>query len=440
MNVTAKSPASCLFCGAQYAVRSGLRKTRTGIKQVFRCKTYFRRFSGDSPTACRTPPHVIRRALTRVCQDYTYDEALRSIAAHLRIRVSKSAISKWVTDFTPRISAQTLDRAGRRAVSGVRDVRPYRHAETRSRITPGNANRDTPRKHAMTRLTEGNALPPNKLCGYYTSAMSRPWTRASNMANGLLKKLGLAAAITGSALLGAREAKAASVPWGVDTPASDILLFADPIYGYPVESYSVGSVNLVNDYNGQLLPNNFAFGLICTAVFDGGYEADLGLINRNNSGSSSAEYVPVIAAESFFGSGNDRYLGVIDYDGDGDLGDYDPVTGEFAMDPGDRLIGNVTVGFNSGVLTVDGHYYAVPEASTGVLTALGLSALALPSGTNVIHFRIAMTNLSSFRLECRDSLTNAAWTSLGQYSVTGAVTEVSDTNTAPARFYRAVSP
>ena len=64
----------------------------------------------------------------------------------------------------------------------------------------------------------------------------------------------------------------------------------------------------------------------------------------------------------------------------------------------------------------------------------------MPNGTNVIHFRIAVTNLSSFRLECRDSLTNAAWSSLGTFSATGTVTEVSDTNTAPARFYRAVSP
>jgi len=85
-------------------------------------------------------------------------------------------------------------------------------------------------------------------------------------------------------------------------------------------------------------------------------------------------------------------------------------------------------------------WYSVPEPSTGALTALGLSALALPNGTNIVHFRIAVTNLASFRLECRDSLTNAAWTSLGTFSVTGAVTEVPDTNTAPARFYRAVSP
>ena len=64
----------------------------------------------------------------------------------------------------------------------------------------------------------------------------------------------------------------------------------------------------------------------------------------------------------------------------------------------------------------------------------------MPHGTNVVRFRIAVTNLASFRLECRDSLTNAAWTSLGTISATGAVTEAADTNTAPARFYRVVSP
>jgi len=116
MNVTVKSPASCPFCGTQNAVRSGLRKTRTGIKQVFRCKTCFRRFSGDSPTACRTPPHVIRRALALVCQDYTYDEALHFIVAHLRIRVSKSAISKWVANFNPPYLAIRKMNAGHRPI------------------------------------------------------------------------------------------------------------------------------------------------------------------------------------------------------------------------------------------------------------------------------------------------------------------------------------
>ena len=74
------------------------------------------------------------------------------------------------------------------------------------------------------------------------------------------------------------------------------------------------------------------------------------------------------------------------------------------------------------------------------LKPLGLSTEALSDGTNVVRFQIAVTNLASFRLECRDSLTNAAWASLGTFAATGAVTEVSDTNTVPSRFYRVVRP
>ena len=44
--------------------------------------------------------------------------------------------------------------------------------------------------------------------------MSRPWTRASNMANGLLKKLALAGIVGASAMFGAREAKATPIEWG----------------------------------------------------------------------------------------------------------------------------------------------------------------------------------------------------------------------------------
>ncbi len=93
--------AACPFCGAGGVVRAGRRKTRAGGRQVFRCNACWRRFSGESPTACRTPPHVIRRALALVCQGYTYDEAVRFLAARLRCRVTKGAVSKWVRAFDP---------------------------------------------------------------------------------------------------------------------------------------------------------------------------------------------------------------------------------------------------------------------------------------------------------------------------------------------------
>jgi RHS repeat-associated protein len=95
------APLACPFCGQDKIVRCGVRKTRACSKQLYQCKGCLRRFSNENPSGCRTPPHVMRRTLSLVCQDYTYDEAVCFIAARLRLRISKSAVSKWVTDFNP---------------------------------------------------------------------------------------------------------------------------------------------------------------------------------------------------------------------------------------------------------------------------------------------------------------------------------------------------
>jgi len=134
----------------------------------------------------------------------------------------------------------------------------------------------------------------------------------------------------------------------------------------------------------------------------------------------------------------------IDLNGNGIYGTYDPSTGLFDPDVGE-YINDIRVSnfqaFQTGAGTlsagdISGWYtYTAP-----ILTPLGLSTEALSDGTNVVRFQIAVTNLASFRLECRDSLMNAAWASLGTFAATGAVTEVADTNTVPSRFYRVVRP
>jgi hypothetical protein len=77
-----------------------------------------------------------------------------------------------------------------------------------------------------------------------------------------------------------------------------------------------------------------------------------------------------------------------------------------------------------------------------VPTNLPVSACALSrdAQTNFFQIAVSASGRTAFRIEHSEALTNAAWASLGPYSVTGAVTTVVDTNTAPARFYRAVSP
>jgi transposase-like protein len=110
------APLACPFCGHVKAVRCGVRKTRTAIKQLYQCKGCLRRFSNENPSGCRTPPHVIRRTLSLVCQDYTYDEVVCFIAARLRLRISKSAVSKWVTDFNPPYLAIRKMNAGHKPI------------------------------------------------------------------------------------------------------------------------------------------------------------------------------------------------------------------------------------------------------------------------------------------------------------------------------------
>jgi len=72
------------------------------------------------------------------------------------------------------------------------------------------------------------------------------------------------------------------------------------------------------------------------------------------------------------------------------------------------------------------------------LLAAGVADLG--GGTNRVELAVTVSYALSFRVEYKDALTNATWESLGSYSRTGAVTVVTDTNTAPQRFYRAVAP
>lgn len=232
-----------------------------------------------------------------------------------------------------------------------------------------------------------------------------------------------------SAMFGAKEARAAPVNWNS---------FSEIVGSIPAEysqTYtSTTSSSLPNQCAGILYWAHPTLGNVAIGGFD--------LLNGNVTLSYFGNVGEVYTANTGAGA-NPNYSWAVFYDAnnDGNLGLRD---GSAILDGSERLdssqydiSGFTPFGTQPGTFTFTAN---IPEPSTGVLTALGLSALALPNGTNVIHFRIAVTSLASFRLEFRDSLTNAAWASLGTFSATGAVTEVSDTNTAPARFYRAVSP
>ena len=208
------------------------------------------------------------------------------------------------------------------------------------------------------------------------------------------------------------------------------------------------------DQNGNIIVDNPAFSLVYFMGIDlgGGYVSYAAVGGLDGSGGSASGYFNV-DDENYWGfvagqtanypfADNGRWEAFVDLNGNGNYGTYDPETGLLIAESGER-IGDVCVSnfqaFQTGAGTLSAGdisgWYVVPT-----LKPRGLSTEALSDGTNVVRFQIAVTNLASFRLECRDSLTNAAWASLGTFSATGAVTEVSDTNTVPSRFYRVVRP
>jgi len=290
--------------------------------------------------------------------------------------------------------------------------------------------------------------------------MSRSWTRAAElhyrkvykvifcvvlMANGLLKKLGLAIAIAGSSLLGVRDAQATPVDW---TSAYQNMFTDSQMVDYTTTLNFNGGVSDRNisliyylDCGNDVYAPIAGFNVLAGSnIANGKITRDdptyYGLLSGQSLNSGDA---PGGRWDVVFDWDNDGRFGVIDegaviyYEALEHLNTYDGfsinVSGLPAFPMGD-------VPQSGGFIDV----YAPIGSSASTLSVFGLMTHALSDGTNIIRLQIAVTNLSSFRLECRDSLTNTTWASLGTFAATGAVTEVSDTNTVPTRFYRVVSP
>ena len=91
----------CRYCQADGVVRAGRRKTRGGPRQLYLCPSCGRRFSTGSRSARRTPPDVVLEALKLVCHGRTYEETRAALFVKYRSSVSKSAFSKWISEFHP---------------------------------------------------------------------------------------------------------------------------------------------------------------------------------------------------------------------------------------------------------------------------------------------------------------------------------------------------
>ena len=230
------------------------------------------------------------------------------------------------------------------------------------------------------------------------------------MTNGVLKRLAWAGMVGAGALFGAKEVRATPVELHSFTQVA-----GENDFGGQRVNYSSGSISF-RDQADHLIQNNHSFSFVYFASlpeYDGIHMAVGGL---DGSGRSAAGW--------FFGAGSNYGVGLnvgqtvnypfadngywrmfVDVNGDRNFGTYDSDTGLFDFDEGE-MISDISVsnsqGFQTGVGTISAGdisgWYTIPASSAGALKALGLSALALPSGTNVVHFQIAVTNLTSFRV------------------------------------------
>lgn len=134
--------------------------------------------------------------------------------------------------------------------------------------------------------------------------------------------------------------------------------------------------------------------------------------------------------------GPDDVLGTIEIDANGNflyfMGGNEQVESSKATVSGFTPYGTKSPGTFSFATSL------APETSTSALTDIVLTNLG--GGTNQVTFSVAVSNAVTFSINYKNSLTNATWESLGTYSKTGAVTGISDTNSAPQRFYRVVTP
>jgi transposase-like protein len=100
----------CPTCDSEEISKAGLRKLKSGTRQLYRCSSCRRRFSSQRRSAKRTPGRAILDTLCMVCEGRTYADIAHAIRKKHRLSVSSGTISKWVTDFhPPYLAARSLN-------------------------------------------------------------------------------------------------------------------------------------------------------------------------------------------------------------------------------------------------------------------------------------------------------------------------------------------
>jgi transposase-like protein len=94
------APEACPQCGSIRLQKAGTRKLkRGGQRQMYRCSDCFHRFSSRNRSGKNTHPEAILEALCLICQGVPYDVIIEKLRLQYRVVRTKSAISRWATDF-----------------------------------------------------------------------------------------------------------------------------------------------------------------------------------------------------------------------------------------------------------------------------------------------------------------------------------------------------
>lgn len=88
----------CKFCSSGKIVKRGIRKLKTGKKQIYFCKNCNKRFS-EGLSKKRFNFKIILNAVCSYNQGYSYEEVRDVINRKNKVDISTTSISRWVKEF-----------------------------------------------------------------------------------------------------------------------------------------------------------------------------------------------------------------------------------------------------------------------------------------------------------------------------------------------------
>ena len=93
-------PGNCKFCGETDLVRRGSRKTKTGVKQLWRCNGCTRRFSNTHRHGKHKDPDAVLRCQILYCQGYSLEQVAEWLRLKKKLRVSTSTLHRCGVSMT----------------------------------------------------------------------------------------------------------------------------------------------------------------------------------------------------------------------------------------------------------------------------------------------------------------------------------------------------